>query len=51
MENITMNTIGVIHSPYKEPRDMPIQWIFKPETEALVELKEEFSNGLKDIEG
>lgn len=30
---------------------MPIQRIFKPETKALVELKEEFSNGLKDIEG
>ena len=49
MENITMNTVGVIHSPYKEPKDMPIQGIFKPETEALVELKEEFSNGMKDI--
>jgi hypothetical protein len=30
---------------------MPIQKIFKPETENLVELKEQFSNGLKDIEG
>ncbi len=28
---------------------MPIEGIFKQETEALVELKEEFSNGLKDI--
>ena len=51
MENITMNTIGVIYSPYKEPRDMPIQGIFKPGTEVLVELKEEFSSGLKDVEG
>ena len=49
--NITINPIGVIHSPYKEPRDMPIQGIFKPETEACVELKVELSDGLKDLEG
>ncbi|MCD6394158.1 MAG: tRNA (N6-threonylcarbamoyladenosine(37)-N6)-methyltransferase TrmO [Planctomycetes bacterium] len=49
--NITINPIGVIHSPYKEPRDMPIQGIFEPEAEAWVELKEEFSDGLKDLEG
>jgi len=30
---------------------MPIQGIFKPETEALVEFKQEFSKGFKDIEG
>ena len=30
---------------------MPIQGIFEPEAEAWVELKEEFSDGLKDLEG
>jgi len=48
---IIMNPIGVIHSPYKEPKDMPIQGTFKPETEAWVELHEEYSDGLKDLEG
>ncbi len=38
----------MIHSPYKEPRDMPIQGISKPETDSLVELKEEFGDCLKD---
>lgn len=48
---IVMNPIGVIHSPYKEPKDMPIQGIFKPETEAWIEINEEYSEGLKDLEG
>jgi len=48
---IVMNPIGVIHSPYREPKDMPIQGIFKPETEAWIELNEEYSDGLKGLEG
>ncbi len=48
---IVMNPIGVIHSPYKEPKDMPIQGIFKPETEAWIEINEEYSDGLKGLEG
>ena len=31
---IVMRPIGVIQSPYKEPTEMPIQGIFKPEIEA-----------------
>lgn len=48
---IIMNPIGVIHSPYKEAKDMPIQGTFKPEVEAWVELNEEYSRGLADLEG
>jgi len=48
---IVMNPIGVIHSPYKEPKDMPIQGTFKPEVEAFVEVYAKYSDGLKDLEG
>jgi len=47
---IVMNPIGVIHSPYKEPKDIPVQGIFKPDVEACVELLEEYSKGLEDLE-
>jgi tRNA-Thr(GGU) m(6)t(6)A37 methyltransferase TsaA len=47
---ITMNPIGVIHSPYKEPKDMPIQGIFKPDVEAWAEIYEPYRDGLKDLE-
>ncbi|MBL7153375.1 MAG: tRNA (N6-threonylcarbamoyladenosine(37)-N6)-methyltransferase TrmO [Phycisphaerae bacterium] len=48
---IIMHSIGLIHSPYKEPRDVPIQGIFKPDVEAWAELKKEYGNALKDLEG
>jgi tRNA-Thr(GGU) m(6)t(6)A37 methyltransferase TsaA len=48
---IMMNPIGVIHSPYKEPKDIPIQGVFKPDVEAWIELKEEYSKGLADLDG
>jgi tRNA-Thr(GGU) m(6)t(6)A37 methyltransferase TsaA len=48
---IIMNPIGVIHSPYKQSKDMPIQGTFKPEVEAWVELKEQYRRGLAGLEG
>lgn len=48
---IIMKPIGVIHSPYKEAEGMPIQGTFKPEVEAWVELKAEYSMGLAGLEG
>jgi len=51
MDNkITMSPIGFIHSPYKQVKDMPIQGKFKPGVKAWIELKEEYSAGLKDLE-
>ena len=49
MKKITMNPIGVIHSPYKQIKDMPIQGKFKPDVKAWVELKKEYVKGLKDL--
>ena len=47
---IVMNPIGVIHSPYKEAKGMPIQGTFKSEVEAWVELKAEYRVGLAGLE-
>ena len=51
MDEITIRPIGVIHSPYKEPKDIPIQGTFKSEVEAWIELQEEYTAGLKDLDG
>jgi tRNA-Thr(GGU) m(6)t(6)A37 methyltransferase TsaA len=50
-EQIIMNPIGVIHSPYKEPKDIPIQGIFKNDVEGRVQLKEKYIKGLRDLDG
>ena len=50
MEQIEMMPIGIIHSPYKENKDIPIQGIFKPDAEACIELKEKYVGGLKDLD-
>ena len=47
MKKITMNPIDVIHSPYEQVKDMPIQGKFKPGVKAGVELKKEYIKGLK----
>lgn len=44
-----MHPIGIIHSPYSENKDIPIQGIFKGEVEAWIELKEKYVSGLKDL--
>ncbi|MBN2456512.1 MAG: tRNA (N6-threonylcarbamoyladenosine(37)-N6)-methyltransferase TrmO [Sedimentisphaerales bacterium] len=51
MKKITMNPIGIIHSPYKQIKDMPIQGKFKACVQAWVELKKEYRAGLKDLNG
>jgi tRNA-Thr(GGU) m(6)t(6)A37 methyltransferase TsaA len=48
-KKITMTPIGIIHSPYKQIKDMPIQGKFKPGVKAWIELKEEYVAGLKDL--
>ncbi len=47
---ITLHPIGVIHSPYKESKDIPIQGGFNDSVEAWVELKDEYVKGLKDLD-
>jgi len=48
---IELKPIGIIHSPYHEHDDIPIQGKFKPEAEGWLELEKEYEPGLKDLEG
>ena len=50
MEQIILRPIGIIHSPYKESEGIPIQGTFDDEVEAWLELKDEYVNGLKDLD-
>jgi len=50
MAQITMRPIGIIHSPYKEARNIPIQGTFDDGVEAWLELKDEYTKGLKDLD-
>jgi tRNA (adenine37-N6)-methyltransferase len=48
---ITIHPIGTVHSPYKEAKGTPIQGVFSDKAEAWVELKDKYTNGLKDLDG
>ena len=50
MNQIIMHPVGIIHSTYKESKEIPIQGRFKDDVEAWVELKDEYVKGLKDLE-
>lgn len=50
-KEITLRPIGVIRTPYKGPKDMPIQGKFKEGVSGQIELFSEYRQGLKDIEG
>ena len=50
MNQIIMHPIGVIHTPYMESKDIPIQGRFRDNVEAWVELKGEYVKGLKDLD-
>jgi tRNA-Thr(GGU) m(6)t(6)A37 methyltransferase TsaA len=51
MQEIIMTPIGIIHSPYRQIKGMPIQGKLEPEVKAYVELKDEYTPGLKDLDG
>ena len=46
-----MKPIGIIRTPYKEPKGIPIQGKFEKGVTGKVELFPEYKQGLKDIEG
>ncbi len=48
---IEMQSIGLIHSPYSEKEEAPIQGVFHPDGEGRVEVFPEYADGLKDVEG
>jgi tRNA (Thr-GGU) A37 N-methylase len=51
MNNIKYKPIGIIHSPFKEPRGTPIQPAAARDIEGSVEIFPEYAEGLNDIEG
>ncbi|RKZ21781.1 tRNA (N6-threonylcarbamoyladenosine(37)-N6)-methyltransferase TrmO [bacterium] len=48
---IKYRPIGIIHSPFKEPRGTPIQTSAARGIEGVVEIFPEYTEGLKDLEG
>jgi tRNA-Thr(GGU) m(6)t(6)A37 methyltransferase TsaA len=51
MGRVKYDSIGIIHSPYKEIEGMPIQPCAAIGVRGRVELKPEYAGGLKEIEG
>ena len=45
-----MDAIGIIRTPYKTKQDCPIQPLYTSSVTGRVEVKEEYAEGLKDIE-
>lgn len=51
MENITYKPIGIIHSPFKEIKGIPIQPKVAQDTAGKIEIFENYTDGLKDLAG
>ena len=51
MKEIVYKPIGVIHSPFKVPRDVPIQSAAAKNVTGSVEVYPEYMDGLTDLEG
>jgi len=51
VNEIRYKPIGIIHSPFKQPRGTPIQPAGARNIEGTVEIAPEYVDGLKDIEG
>jgi len=50
-KEIKLKPIGIIHTPYKEPKGMPIQGKFEKNVKGRIEIFPQYKQGLKDIEG
>lgn len=51
MHEIKYKPIGIIHSPFKEPKGTPIQPAGGKDIDGTVEVFPEYAEGLKDVEG
>lgn len=51
MDKIIFNPIGVIHTPFKDIKNMPIQPVAAGGVKGTIELLPEYADGLKDLEG
>jgi tRNA-Thr(GGU) m(6)t(6)A37 methyltransferase TsaA len=51
MKEIKYKPIGIIHSPFGEPKGTPIQSTAADGIDGIIELFPEFAEGIEDIEG
>ena len=51
MSKIEYDSIGLIHSPFKECKGTPIQGVSAGDAEGIVEVFPEYAAGLHDLEG
>jgi tRNA-Thr(GGU) m(6)t(6)A37 methyltransferase TsaA len=51
LKKITFHEIGVIHSPFKEPRGKPIQPRGAKGTKGIIKIIPKYVGGLKDLQG
>ncbi|MFB3918850.1 MAG: tRNA (N6-threonylcarbamoyladenosine(37)-N6)-methyltransferase TrmO [Candidatus Velamenicoccus archaeovorus] len=51
MKKIIIRPIGIIRTPYKTHKGMPIQGKFKPKVKGKAILLQKYVEGLKDLEG
>ena len=51
MKEIKYKPIGIIHSPFKDLKGMPIQPVGAQGISGTVELQAQYEDGLKDLEG
>jgi tRNA (adenine37-N6)-methyltransferase len=51
MKEVIYKPIGVVHSPFKMPQDVPIQSAAAKGVVGSVEVFQEYVEGLKDVEG
>ena len=51
MDEITYKPIGVVHSPFKEPKGMPIQAAASLGIKGTIEVNANLAEGLKDLDG
>jgi tRNA-Thr(GGU) m(6)t(6)A37 methyltransferase TsaA len=51
MYDFRFRPIGVLHSPFDEPKGTPIQGAYAREAEGTAEIYEEFRGGLNDLDG
>lgn len=51
MSEFTYKAIGVVHSPFKEPKNVPIQAAASKGTSGTIEIYPQYAEGLTDLAG
>lgn len=51
MNEVRYKLIGIVHSPFRKPQNVPIQSVASKGIKGSVEIAREYVEGLKDIEG